>query len=216
MRVGTIKMRVNLILSGILASMLATGCGGLLHSKDDPDRIYLLRAAPAPGAAAVPGVLAVLHPAVQPGLDTDRILLTHDGQELDHFAASRWGDALPRVVAALAVQSLAGGGGFANVVDANRAVVAGDYELALTVRHFEVAYETGRAAPVAQVAFECALVAGTPRRVLGRCDAMASEPASDNRLGAIVAAVEVAAGRALSEVRTKAAAAAHAAVPRAP
>ncbi|MEJ0099453.1 MAG: ABC-type transport auxiliary lipoprotein family protein [Pseudomonadota bacterium] len=204
-------MKVKLILAGIVASVLTTACSGLLHSKDDPDRIYLLRAAPAAGAAAVPGVLAVLHPAVQPGLDTESILLTHDGQELDHFAASRWGDTLPQVIAALAVQSLAGGGGFANVVDAGRAIVPADYELVLTVRHFEAAYAAGSAAPVAQVAFECALVAGSPRRVLGRCDATASEPASGNRVGAIVAALEVAAQHALAEVRSKAAAAANAA-----
>ncbi len=122
------------LLSGILLGALLAACSGL-HSKDLLDRAYLLRAAPAPGPAAVPGLLSVLRPTMQPGLDTDRIMLTRGGQELDQFAASRWGEALPRVVAALAVQSLAGGGGFANVVEAGRAAVVSDYELLLTVRH---------------------------------------------------------------------------------
>ena len=114
----TTTVSVHLLL-GVMACTLLTACSGL-RSKDEPDRTYLLRAAPATGAAALPGVLAVLQPVVQPGFDTDRILLTRGGQELDHFAASRWGDALPRVIAALAAQSLAGGGGFTHVVEAGR------------------------------------------------------------------------------------------------
>lgn len=190
-----------------LLGLLLAACSGLT-SKATPDQTYLLRAAPGTGAPAVAGVLAVLRPAVQPGLDTDRIMLTRGGQQLDQFAASRWGESLPRVVAALAVESLAGGGGFATVVDAGRAVVASDYELLLTVRHFEAAYEDGNAPPTIRVAFECTLTAGVPRRVLGSCDADAEEPASDNRMSAIVAAMERAAQRALAGVRTAAVAAA--------
>ena len=202
-------MRFQSILgSGLLIALAA--CSGL-RSKAEPDHMYLLRAAaPAPGPAAMPGVLVVLRPTVQPGLDTDRIMLTRAGQELDQFAASRWGESLQHVIAALAVQSLAGGGGFANVVESGSAAVASNYELLLTVRHFEAAYDAG-ATPEIHVAFECVLTAGTPRRVLGRCDATANEPVGENRMAAIVAAMERAAQRALAEVRTGAVAAARAA-----
>jgi len=196
-------MRTRVMLGAALLGALLVACGGL-RSKAEPDLTYVLRAAPpASGPAAVPGVLAVLRPAVQPGLDTDRIMLTRAGQELDQFAASRWGESLPRVVAALAVQSLAGGGGFANVVESGSGAVASDYELLLTVRQFEAAYD-GAGAPVIHVAFECALTAGAPRRVLGRCDAAAAEPADENRMTAIIAAMERAAQRALAEVRARA------------
>jgi ABC-type uncharacterized transport system auxiliary subunit len=194
------------VLLGVLLGVLLTACSGL-RSKDQADRTYQLRAAPAPGAAALPGVLSVLQPVVPPGFDTDRILLTR-GQELDHFAASRWGDSLPRVLAALAVQSLAGGGGFTHVVEAGRPAVASDFELLLTVRHFEAAYADADAAPTIQVAFECTLTAGNPRRVLGRCAASVSEAAGENRMAAIVAALERATQRALAEVRAAAVAAA--------
>jgi ABC-type uncharacterized transport system auxiliary subunit len=197
-------------LATMLSSLLVLSACSLFKSQEDAPQVYLLRPAPAPGAVAVPGVLAVQRPSVQPGLDTDLIMLTH-GQELDHFAGSRWGEPLPRVVAVLAVQSLAGGGGFANVAEAGRAGVASDFELQLTVRHFEAAYESLGTAPVVQVALDCTLAAGAPRRVLGRCDAIASEQATDNRMGAIVAALEKAAQRAMAEVRSKAVAAATAA-----
>ena len=194
-----------------VAALMLTGCSGLLQNKEEPDQTYMLRAAPAPTAPApsVPGVLSVLRPVMQPGLDTDRILLTRNGQELDHFASSRWSDSLSRVVAALAVQSLAGSGGFANVAEAGRGPVASDYELLLTVRHFEAAYDSAGAAPVIHVALECTLVASTPRRVLGRCDATAEETANDNRMGAIVAAMERATQRALAQVRSQAVGAAN-------
>jgi cholesterol transport system auxiliary component len=191
----------------MVSSLLLLSACSLFKSKEDAPQVYMLRPAAASGAVAVPGVLAVQRPSVPPGLDTDLIMLTR-GQELNHFAGSRWGESLPRVVATLAVQSLAGAGGFANVAEAGRAGVASDFELLLVVRHFEAAYEGLGAAPVIQVAFDCTLTGGAPRRVLGRCDATASEPAEDNRMGAIVAAVETAAQRALGEVRSKAVAAA--------
>lgn len=199
----------------MMSSLLLLSACSLFKSKEDAPQVYLLRAAPSSGAVAVPGVLTVMRPSVQPGLDTDLIMLTR-GQELDHFAGSRWGEPLPRVIATLAVQSLAGGGGFANVAEAGRASVASDFELQLTVRHFEAAYEDLAQAPVVQVAFDCTLAAGTPRRVLGRCDATASEPAEANRMGAIAAALEKAAQRAMTEVRGKAVAAAAAAKSVAP
>jgi ABC-type uncharacterized transport system auxiliary subunit len=192
----------------ILTASVLVACSGLT-SKAQPDQTYVLHAAPSSaGAAGVQGVLAVLRPEVQPGLDTDRIMLTRAGQELDHFAASRWGESLSKVVGALVVESLAGSGGFTNVVDSGRAAVTNDYELLLTVRHFEAAYDGSGAAPVAHVVFECALTAGTPRRIIGRCDAAADEPAAANRISAIVAALESAAQRALADVRTAAVAAA--------
>lgn len=198
------KMPVFLVM---VAAALA-GCG--LKRGDEPDRIYILRTeAPMQTAPAVNSVLLVLRPVVQPGLEHDRIALLRDDNELNFFAASRWSEPLPRVISAFAVQTLAGGGGFATVVAADRAVVTSDLELLLTVRHFEAQYGAGDA-PVAQVAFDCVVTAGAPRRVLGRCDAAASEPAGSNRMGEIVPALERATQKAMAEVRAKAVAAANA------
>lgn len=207
---------MKLRIAGVLVAMAAlAGCGGL-RSDAVAERVYVLNpAAPAAGASGgVPGVLLVLRPAVQPGLDTERIALLNSANEMDYYAASRWGETLPKVITALAVQSLAGAGGFGTVVSVDRAVVASDYELLLTVRHFEAVYGGGMV-PVARVAFECVLTTGSPRRVLGRCDAQATEPASTNRMGTIVAALEQAAQAALARVREQAVAAA-ASLPPAP
>jgi cholesterol transport system auxiliary component len=188
---------------GVALLALLAGCGGL-RSDARPDRIYVLQVAhPAAAAAttAVPGMLVVQRPTMQPGLETDRIALTRAGNELDFYAASRWGGSLPAVLGAFAVQSLAGS--FATVSGAERGAGAGDFELLITARHFEAEYAAG-GVPVARVALECLLVAAAPRRVLGSCDTDVREPAADNRMGEIVLAFERAAQRALQEVRAKA------------
>jgi cholesterol transport system auxiliary component len=204
------RLRAAALATMTLAAVMLAGCGGF--SSDAPaDRIYILNVAPpaATPAAVVQGVLLVPRPAVQPGLDTDRIALTRPGNQLDYFAASRWGVPLPRVLGAFAVQSL--GGSFATVASADRGAGPGDYELLLTARHFEAEYPDGGGPPVARVAFECLLVGAAPRRVLGGCDADVREPAAENRMAAIVSAFERASQRALDEVRAEAVAAATAA-----
>lgn len=185
-----------------LLGVLVAGCGGL-RSDAVPDQIYVLNA-PAPSAAAsvVPGVLVLARPAVQPGLDTDRIALTRGGNELDYFAASRWGGSLSQVLAAFGRQSIAGA--FATVVGSAQGVGPVDFELLLTVRHFEAAYGGGTGAPEVRVALACTLVATAPRRVLGSCDADVRERAGENRMAAIVAAFERAAQAAMAEVRREA------------
>jgi cholesterol transport system auxiliary component len=196
-----------------VASCLAVlaGCSGGLKSSAAPDRIYVLNAAAAGGGQPVPAVLSVPRPVVSPGLDTDRIAVRRAGNELDYYAASRFGESLPKVLQALALQAMSGGDGFATTISADRAGVAMDFELLLTVRRFEAEYAAGAALPTAQVVIDCVLVAGMPRRVLGSCDGAAGEPVAEERMGVIVPALERAAQKALADVRTKAVALARAA-----
>src|SRR5690606_6153567 len=127
------------------------GCSGL-RSNAEPDRLYVLRAAPDAGGTPLPGVLIVPRPAVQPGLDTARIALTRPGNQLDYYAGSRWTSTLPRVLTAFAVQSM--DGAFATVAAADRGAGPADYELLLTVRHFEAEYADGSGAPKVRVALD--------------------------------------------------------------
>lgn len=191
--------------AALLVATALAACGGL-RSDAAPEQIYVLNAVrPAAAPNPVPGVLAVPRPAVHPGLDTDRIALKRAGNELDYYAASRWGGNLSQVLGAFALQSVAGS--FATVTSGGQRVGPAGYELLLTVRHFEAEYGNG-GAPEVRVALECLLVATAPRRVLGGCDAEVREPAGENRMAAIVLAFERAAQRAFGEVRGKAMAAA--------
>ncbi len=84
---------------------------------------------------------------------------------------------------------------------------SGDFQLLLTVRHFEAEYsgDTSGLAPVARVSIECLLTGQVPRRVLGRCDVNAQEAALENLMSENVAALDVATLRVLSEIAGKAA-----------
>lgn len=184
-------------------ALLLAGCGGLRSNKQ-VEQIYVLHAgAPVPGIDPVPGVLRVARPEVHPGLDTDHIVLTRAGNELDYFADSRWGESLPQVLTAFATESLARSGMFQTVVAAAPGPVPSDYELLLTARHFEAEYVGG--AVQARVEFDCVLTAGSPRRVLGRCDAQVTEAAGENRMSDIVAALQRAAQKAMTAMGTRSA-----------
>jgi ABC-type uncharacterized transport system auxiliary subunit len=195
------------LLPALAAASLAllAGCKGLLRNEEMPDRIYVLHAAPAADSGQpVAAVLSVPRLVVGPGLDTDRIALTRAGNELDYYSASRYGDSLPKVLSTLVLQSMGGSDGFATAVSTERAALPSDFELLLTVRRFEAEYTAALSPPRAQVAIDCVLVAGAPRRVLGHCDGAATEPAGADRMGEIVPALERAAHKALAEIRTKA------------
>jgi len=83
----------------------------------------------------------------------------------------------------------------------------GDFQLLLTVRHFEAEYagSATETAPTVRVSIECLVTSSSPRRVLGRCDSQTREPARSNRMSEIVAAFDVATQRALAEIGGKAA-----------
>jgi len=184
---------------------LLAGCSGLLRDAAAPDRIYVLHAAPATAnEPAVAAVLSVPRLVMAPGLESERIALVRAGNELDYYAASRYGDTLSKMLSTLVLQSMHGSDGFATAVSTERAALPADFELMLTVRRFEAEYAGALSPPRAQVAIDCLLVAGAPRRVLGHCDGVATEPASADRMSEIVLALERAAQKALSEVRTKA------------
>ena len=178
-----------------LCLALLGGCSGGLRSSREAEQVYVLRPAAVAGKAAgtaepVPGILRVVRPEVQPGLDNSLITIIRADNELDHLAASRWGAALPKVLTAFAVESLSRSGEFQLTVATEPGSVQGNFELLLTVRHFEAVY---------------AASGGAPKRVLGRCDAEAKQVAADNRVGAIVKALELAAQQAIAAIGANAA-----------
>jgi ABC-type uncharacterized transport system auxiliary subunit len=188
--------------TGLLFALLA-GCSVLSGSA--PARIYVLNAAPMPTSGEpLAAVLSVPRPLMNPGLDTDRIALVRPGNEMDFYAASRFGEPLAKVLASLVLQSMRGPGGFVTTLGTDRAGLPADYELLLTVRRFEAEYLSGVPLPTVQVALDCMLVSGAPRRVLGRCDGAAAEPVAAERMGEIVLAMERALQKSLGEVREKA------------
>ena len=205
----------------VIAAALFMAACSVLKSNSPGEQVYVLHpagqsAAAAGNAAAIDAMLVVPQPEAAPALNTSRIALTQPGNRLDYFADSRWGASLPQVLGALVVESLVAAKTFSVVAGTDPSAGHGDFQLLLTIRHFEAEYSGSAtdSAPVARVAIECLLTSTSPRRVVGRCDAEAREPAGDNRMGEIVAALDRAAQKAVTEMGGKVAAMAGSTAPK--
>jgi cholesterol transport system auxiliary component len=212
----------SLALAALASTALGlAACGGGLRSASAEPVTYVLRAAPvaaAPGQATVaPGTapalaagpmaasrlggatLQVTRVLAQPGYAGDRILLVRADRSLDFYAASRWPEPLPAVVATLAAETLRGTGALRAVHD-DAAPFAADYSLRIAIRRFDAEYSSGDAAPRVRVAVECTVGRSSTRAVIAAFDAEATVQAASNRMGAVVEAFEQAAQTVLGAV----------------
>jgi phospholipid/cholesterol/gamma-HCH transport system substrate-binding protein len=122
---------------GILAG-IERMTGGGTSQADIP--VYDLAAAESLSAPPEeePGwLLVVPEPTTLMGFNTDKILLQPSEGESVPVANARWGDNLPILVQSKVIQSFENGG-YAKSVSRTRDGVAGDYQLLLDIRSFQI------------------------------------------------------------------------------
>jgi len=177
------------------------GCtGSLFQSKAVPPSVYLLSAKlGAEGPAEIPADLAVLRPRIRAGLGTDRIAVLFPDRHLDFLADARWSGPLDQVVQDLAIQAFATGARLRNV-SADSSAFASRYWVEIEVADFQAEYPSAGTAPTVHVHFSVRVGGAVDRRALGSFDASARVAASDNRVTAVVAAYELAADAALTQI----------------
>lgn len=190
-----------------------SGCtGSLFKSKEPPQSVYLLTAAPAAAptsapvsaGAPIPVDLTVLRPQVRRGLDSTSIEALYPDRSLDHFAGAHWSGPLDEVLQDLAVQAFRVDARVQNVHTDASAFGTG-YWLEMDVTDFQAEYSGPKAAgdsgpPTVHVHLVARLGTSGDRRVVGQFEADVREPASDNRLTAIVQAYNRAASAALGRI----------------
>lgn len=187
------------------AALGLAGCGSLFQSKATVPAVYLLSVRPATrsdsgaNSTSLPADLAVARPRVRAGLNTDRIAVLYPDRRLDYFAAARWSGPLDQVVQDLAVQAFRCGARLRNV-SADTSAFSSTHWLEIEASDFQAEYSAAGGAPTIRVRLSARLGLAADRRVLGSFDAQAVEPASNNRLTAIVDAYERAADAALSQI----------------
>jgi cholesterol transport system auxiliary component len=196
----------------VLAAAALAGCtGSLFQSKAVPSSVYLLSAGAAhagerSAGAAIPADLAVLRPRVRKGLDTDRIAVLYPDRRLDYFADARWSGPLDEMFQDVAVQVFRDEAGLRNV-SADASAFASAYWMEIEIIDFQAEYAAAAGAPVIHVQLMARLGGAGDRRVLGSFAANARQPASDNRLTAIVEAFDLAVNAALADVVSRSVAA---------
>ncbi len=190
------------------ALALLSGCGSLLGSRESAPVTYVLR--PAVAAVAVPATgtksLQVQRVVVAPGYARDEILRTEPDRRLGQYASSRWPDELPAVVERLAVDAARGSGAWSVVHDAAAPLPATEL-LRLTVRRFDAEYTVEGRAPTVRVVIDATVSRRSDRALLSAFTVETSAQAADDRMSAIVAAFDEAAGVAMERIARQAAAA---------
>jgi cholesterol transport system auxiliary component len=190
-----------------------SGCtGSLFKSKEPPQSVYMLTAAPASAPTSVPAGagapipvdLTVLRPQVRRGLDSTLIEALYPDRRLDHFAGAHWSGPLDEVLQDLAVQAFRADARIQNVHTDASAFGTG-YWLEMDVTDFQAEYSGLKAAgdsgpPTVHVHLVARLGTSGERRVVGQFEADVREPAADNRLTAIVQAFNRAASAALARI----------------
>lgn len=183
-----------------LAAVALTGCVSLFP-KAEPAQLYRFGssgvAAGVAGEGTVPlGLDMVDFVAASSG---DRIMAV-TGSEVAYIAASRWATPARTMFTESLRQSFGSSARVVSLIDRSE-MRASNLLLSVDVNAFEVRYENGRgAAPVAVVSFDAKIVRYPDRSVVAHRAFEARQPASDNRVGAIVQALDAANGQVVGEL----------------
>ena len=188
------KNNTTRITAAVFAIFALSGCGvsSLLQSKVDEPHTYVLQVNDAGTAkTAYPFQLGVALPKASPGLDTNRIAVLRDGNQLDYYYGARWGGTAPQVVQSYLVTLLQTQQGFKGV-NAEGARIDVDYLLDVELKNFEAVYAGSHGNPTIKVTLMGTLIQVKTRQAVASFTASASAPTSDNRLGAVVTAFQTA------------------------
>ncbi len=185
----------------VLVAVTLGGCISLFP-KTKPSQLYSF-GAPATAAPSAPvgsRFTVRLAPIGFPVPAAADRILTMNGEEAAYVAGGRWVTAAANLFETAVVQTFDARGAAARLV-ARRELVPTNYVLKLDVRRFEARYEQGvTAAPTVRVEVYAAL--DNPSDATRDRERIFVErvPASDNRMGAIVAAYDQAVGKACAEL----------------
>jgi len=192
-------------LAVMVAAAGLVACSGL-RSSNPVTQVYPLQprfATPPAGGSAAPlaATLGVQLPLAVPGLANNSIALLRPDGALDAYAASRWPGELPEELQPLIVQALRSAGHWANV-QAEAGPFKSDYLLQVEIQQFTAVYagDVHDSAPMVQVRLVATLGRRADRAVLKSYAIEESAPAGANRMGAVIAAFNRAAGAALQRL----------------
>jgi cholesterol transport system auxiliary component len=190
------------VLAVLLAACFALGaCFGGLKSEAPVAVNYRISAPKLPSGTPLAADLLVSVEATSPGLDGSGIAARFPDARLDYLADVRWPVRTPKLVESALIEALQDSGRLRSVQgDFSRFRTT--HSLALEIRRFEADY-TGGEPPVAQVALAVTIGRQSDRRVIASFTVAAEQRAAENRVSAIVAALDAAFGKVAAEAAEK-------------
>ncbi|MEX0752077.1 MAG: ABC-type transport auxiliary lipoprotein family protein [Xanthobacteraceae bacterium] len=171
-------------------ALFVGGCAGLGVGSKPPPPTYDLTAPkdfPRSGRAPRGQLLIPVATALGP-LDSDKILVRPGVGEIAALADAQWSDRLPRIVQVRIVQAFENASRLRAVGHTGEGL-AGDYELVLEIRAFEISVPAG---PAAEVEIAAKIVGDRSGRIVAARIFHAAVPASATQGSAAVAALDAA------------------------
>ncbi|MEX2250186.1 MAG: ABC-type transport auxiliary lipoprotein family protein [Parvibaculum sp.] len=201
------SLRKMLRAGALMLTLAPLGACALANVAGEPAPDLYVLTAPSPQAPdAAPAMRAqiVVDPFSAPAaLDTARIVFQPSPNEIKYYAGARWSDRAPRMIAALAVETLHNTGRFPAVIGAGSAART---DLALTgdVRQFAAARVAaqglGQTSTEARVVFFARLLRASDRSIVASREFSATAPSASGKMTDIVAAYDAALGQVLSDI----------------
>lgn len=190
-------MRAKLTM--LAASMVLVSCISVLPKPGpDPD-IFRLSEITLPDDLASTPLMLVELPLTPKALRNNRIAVAQGIQGIAYTTGARWAAPVPQIMAELISDSLLATARV-NVVSPEEGIHP-RFALITEIRHFEIVYDQGPlAAPLGRVTIRAKLINRRSRVLIAQRHFDASIRASENRLGAIAAAVDEAAHKAGREL----------------
>lgn len=179
--------RRALLVTGVSAAGLAA-CSGII-GPPEPAPLYMLRAGPVPasGGPRVSWQLSIVLPEAPQSLDTDRIVLLHENNQMDYYANSSWQDRLPFLIQASLIEAFEASGRIGGVGRDTEGLKS-DYLLQSDIRDFQAIYDAPEAPPRAVVRISAKLIGARSRSIAQSIEAHAEAAAAQNTVPSVVAA----------------------------
>jgi cholesterol transport system auxiliary component len=181
------------------AGLGLAGCVSVLPDMGPGSQIYRLEGAGAPAVRASAfaettvrqGVTVMVPEPVAPrALSSDRVAVVMNGGHISYAAGARWNERAPRVVQERILSAFEADPRTAAAVRPEDGVTS-RYELRLDLLRFDAVYDRGEtSAPIVFVELRAKLIDRTSRELVNSTRVTTQQRASENRMGAIIAAFD--------------------------
>lgn len=207
MRGWGMSLRKMLRAGVLLLAVAPLGACALANVASEPAPDLYVLTAPSPqapdGTANAAAQIVVETFSAPAAVDTARIVFQPSPNEIKYYAGARWSDRAPRMIAALAVETLHNTGRFPAAIGSGSSA---RMDLALTgdIRQFAATRPAregfGQAGTEVRVMFFARLLRASDRSIVAARAFSASVPSSSGKMVDIVAAYDAALGQVLSEL----------------
>lgn len=188
----------------LAALMLLPACTSVLPQGQAAPRLFVLnvpRLTQPSQPKPLPVNLQIMQPQAVPGLDSERISLRKNGQEMDFYAGARWTGTVPRIVQSQLIETFENAHTLKSV-GSEQVQFNPDILLAVEIRDFQAEYATDNAdtPPTVHVRLIARLIRAGKQEIMFTQSYEEKEPAAANRMQETVEAYNAAFARAASHM----------------